>query len=139
LYIAGRLSATSDFTLAGLADGAFPKVFSEPTFIGGENQIEALNSSPTTNYPNTVENLFAQFDWNKIGTNTRWRLEWYIDEELFFSQNLSWVNADNGTQFLTRLARSGGLLDGRYRIDLYIRRDQIGNQSSQCGHWTVTH
>lgn len=133
LYIAGRLSATSDFTLAGLADGAFPKVFSEPTFIGGENQIEALNSSPTTNYPNTVENLFAQFDWNKIGTNTRWRLEWYIDEELFFSQNLSWVNADNGTQFLTRLARSGGLLDGRYRIDLYIDEIRLATNQASVG------
>jgi S1-C subfamily serine protease len=120
LYVEGRLSAVSDFTLAGGQDGNFARIFTNTRFTTAGSFQEAQSAAPINTFSAGITTIYALFDWQLIASGTLWRVDWSVDGELFYSQTQPWTGAQTGENFAMRLSSPGGLPDGSYQIDLFI-------------------
>jgi hypothetical protein len=133
LYVETRLAATSDFTIAGAQEGAFARVFGDAHFATADSPDEAASAPPASNFQTTVDALYAVFDWQQITPGTLWRMRWSVDDDVFFDQTLPWNAAENGQDFLIRLSSPSGILDGRYRLDLFVNNIQMASTQAEVG------
>lgn len=134
LYIEGRLSATSDFVIAGAAqEGVIPEVFSEVYFTTATTNAEARNAAPIRSFPATTQSLYAAFDWRQISPGTPWTLRWLVDGEPFFTQTQPWAGTESGDQFLMRLNSDGTIPDGSYRMELYVGQLMLAAVDARVG------
>jgi hypothetical protein len=133
LYIGNGLAATSDFTIAGAAQGATPEIFKNERFVSADTPDEALAASPLNNFPAGVSNLFALFDWQQMASGTLWTMRWTVDNEVFYEQSVPWNTLDSGQNFLIRLRSPGGVPDGTYRMDLLVNHVQLRSVQAQVG------
>lgn len=133
LYVEGRLAAVSDFTLAGGQDGSFARIFSDTHFTTASSIQEALSAAPITSFSAGTSPIFAMFDWQLIGSGTLWRIDWSVDNQVFFSQTQPWSGAPTGSNFLMQLASPSGLPDGTYRLDLFIGQIQFDTAQFRVG------
>ena len=133
LYIGDRLAATSDFTIAGAQQGAFPEVFRNVHFTAANSAQEALNSAPISSFPSGIENFYMSFDWQQIATNTQWTIRWSVDNEIFYEQTVPWSNAESGDGFLVRLNGLNNIPDGSYKVDLLLNNVLLASTQAQVG------
>ena len=133
LYIGGRLAATSDFTIAGAQQGAFPEVFRTIHFTTANDAQEALSGAPISNFPSGTKNLYVVFDWQQIATNTQWTIRWSVDDEVLYEQTVPWTNAESGEGFLIRLDGLNNIPDGSYKVDLLLNNVLLASTQAQVG------
>lgn len=120
VYVEGRLLATSDFVIAGVAEGAFPVVFADAHFAAANSPEEAPEAPAGSNFTTEVNTLYALFDWQQITQGTEWTVRWFVDNDLFFEEKLRWSGASQGENYLMRLSNPQGIPDGSYRVELTV-------------------
>ena len=130
LYINNALSATSDFIVAGAQEGPLPIIFTNAHFTIAQSPFEALNSPRVTSLPNSVDVLYALFDWQQIAPGTVWSVRWLVDGELFFESTEPWITTESGRGFLMSLNNPP---DGTYRIELLVNDLQITEATATVG------
>lgn len=133
LYIETRLSATSDFIIAGAQQGALPQVVTNLHFTTAANDQEALTAAPISNFSDRISALYALFDWQQIAAGTPWTLTWYVDREVFFEQTLLWTGAANGQNYLLRLSAPEGIPDATYVVEIRLNNILLGRAEAQVG------
>ncbi len=133
LYIGNGLAATSDFTIAGAAQGAFPEIFKNERFVTANTSDEALTAAPLTNFPGSVLDLYMLFDWQQIAPGTLWTMRWTVDNEIFYERTAPWNTLESGQNLLIRLSAPGGVPDGTYRMDLLVNNVQLRSARAQVG------
>ncbi|MBC7811363.1 MAG: trypsin-like peptidase domain-containing protein [Burkholderiales bacterium] len=133
LYLEGRLAATSDFTMAGAQEGAFPQIFSDPRFATANTPEDALTATSTSSFPNTLVSFYALFDWQQIARGTLWTMRWSVDDDIFYEQTIPWNAPDTGESFLVQLSDPGGIPDGTYRMDLLVNNVLLATTEAQVG------
>jgi hypothetical protein len=119
LYISSVLSTTGDFVIAGAQEGVLPAVFSNISFIRARAN-QAPIGEPATTFPDGANTLFARFDWQQLLPGTRWRLQWLVDETVFYQVVGPWSSPESGSQFTLRLTAPDGVPDGSYTLRLYV-------------------
>ncbi len=133
LYIETRLSATSDFIIAGAQQGALPQVVTNLHFTTAANDQEALTAAPISNFSDRISALYALFDWQQIAAGTPWTLTWYVDREVFFEQTLLWTGVANGQNYLLRLSAPEGIPDATYVVEIRLNNILLGRAEAQVG------
>jgi hypothetical protein len=133
LYIDSLLAATADFMVAGAREAAFARIFSDARFVTAETDAEAPTASPSTNFPDAINALYAVFDWELISQEVLWTLRWYVDDRLFYELTLPWDAAPTGENYLVRLTAPGGVPDGTYRMELLITVVGLVSIEAQVG------
>jgi hypothetical protein len=133
LYIENRLAATADFTIAGVREGAFPRVFNNLHFTTAGSPAEAAGNTAVNNFSNTVRDIYALFDWEQIAPSTLWRMRWSVDDVMFYEQIVPWNSPEVGFNFLSRLSGENGIPDGTYKLDLFINTVLLGTAEAQVG------
>ncbi|MEO8607639.1 MAG: trypsin-like peptidase domain-containing protein [Chloroflexota bacterium] len=139
LYIADtagqspRLAATSDFTIAGAQQGAYPQVFSNVHFAIADTDADAQKATPISNISDHVNVFYALFDWQQIATGTLWTIRWSVDGTPFYEQVIPWNAPESGTNFEMRLSSPSGIPDGTYKIDLLLNNVQLATAQAQVG------
>jgi S1-C subfamily serine protease len=139
LYVTGesggspRLAATSDFTIAGAQQGAFPQIFTNAHFTIAASDSEAMTSPAVSNISDQVESLYSVFSWQQIARGTLWTMRWSVDGDVFYEQTVPWSTQESGENFLTRLSSPENIPDGTYTIDLYLNNVQLASTSAQVG------
>ena len=128
-----RLAATSDFTIAGAQQGAFPQIFTNTHFTIAANNTEAATAPPVNNVSDQVDTLYSVFNWQQIARGTLWTMRWSVDSDVFYEQTVPWYTQESGENFLTRLSNPEGIPDGTYTIDLYLNSVQLASISTQVG------
>jgi hypothetical protein len=119
LYINSVLSSTGDFVIAGNQEGVLPSVFSNISFIRAQAN-QAPTGEPATTFPDGANTLYARFDWQQLSPGTRWRLQWLVDETVFYQVVAPWSSPESGSQFTLRLTSPNGVPDGSYTLRLYV-------------------
>ena len=119
LYIESALSCTGDFVIAGTQNAALPLVFRDVEFFRADETL-ASDERPGTAFPDGAPTLFAQFDWQQIALGTAWRLEWLVDDSLFYSLKGPWNNSETGDNFTLSLSAPNGIPDGTYTMRLFV-------------------
>jgi S1-C subfamily serine protease len=130
---APRLAATSDFTIAGAQQGAFPQVFTNLHFAIADNDSAALMAAPISNIADHVNVFYALFDWQRIASGTLWTIRWFVDGTPFYDQIVAWNAPESGNSFEMRLSSPNGIPDGTYRIDLLLNNVQLATAQAQVG------
>jgi S1-C subfamily serine protease len=133
LYIDGRLSATSDFTLAGAQEGAVPRVFTDAHFTSATSAEQAAVAPPVSSFSAGTTEVYAGFDWQNFALGTRWNVRWLVDGEVFFEESAPWTLGPTGENYLFRLANPQGLPDGDYRFQLYVGPLRISEAQARVG------
>jgi hypothetical protein len=133
LYIEDRLSTLGDFTVAGVREGANPRVFTESGFVIADNSMEAITANTLSASTTTVDQLYARFNWERVAPGTLLRMRWYVDNIIFHDQILPWSNPENGTNYLAELTGPQGVPDGTYRIELLIDNVVLMSEEIQIG------
>jgi hypothetical protein len=133
LYIQGRLSATSDFTLSGAQDGAFTRVFQDAHFALADNDESARVAPPLRQFSAGINSIYAVFDWRQVAIGTPWTLIWTVDNDVFFRQTIPWTASSDGAKFLIQLISETGIPDGTYRMDMYIGPVQFVSTEARVG------
>jgi hypothetical protein len=133
LYIDARLSAVSDFTLAGAQDGAFARIFSNAYVTTAASPAEARTAAPISTFSAGTDALYVLFDWQRIAPGTLFTVRWSVDSVLFYQLSVPWAAGESGTDFLMRLTAPGGIPDGTYRIDLFIDQRQFESVTARVG------
>ncbi len=133
LYIENRLGATSDFTIAGAQEGAFPHAFSNTRFTVASTPDEARAAAGVSNFPATVDTLYALFDWQQIAPGTPWTMRWTVDDDMFYEQTVPWNAPEGGQGYLIRLNSPSAIPDGTYRVDFFVNHIQLASIQAQVG------
>ncbi|MDW8172499.1 MAG: trypsin-like peptidase domain-containing protein [Anaerolineae bacterium] len=133
LYLEGLLSATGDFVIAGERVSAVPQVFLNLNFVRANNLVDLPMGNPASSYPDGANVLYGRFDWRQIAPGTSWRLEWLVDDSPFYIFSSTWVAAESGQQFSTRLSSTGRLPDATYSIRLFVNDILLATNSVTVG------
>lgn len=128
-----RLAATSDFTIAGAQQGAFPQVFSNVHFAVADSAEAVRAAAPISNIADDVNAIYAMFDWQQIAAGTPWTIRWLVDGNPFYEQVIPWNAPQSGDHFLMHLSSPNGLPDGTYRVDLLLNNVQLATAQAQVG------
>jgi hypothetical protein len=116
LYIGDQLAATSDFVIAGGANGAQAEIFTNfqfaPRQLGGQPQ-EVGES-----FPNTIEALYIFFDWRQLSLTTPWTWRWKLDNEVLYQVDGQWASASDGAGYYLSLVGNPTLPDGTYSFEI---------------------
>jgi len=133
LYIEGRLSATSDFTIAGAFEGVLPQAFQEAHFSSAESPQEAAAAPAVNSLSAGIEALYAMFDWQSFAPGTLWTLRWLVDGNVFYEQTQPWTLEQNGQNYLFRLTNPEGIPDGTYSFELLIGPVRLAQAQARVG------
>ncbi len=133
LYIQDRLTATSNFTLAGAQQGAYARIFDNARFTTANSDAEARDAAPITNFSNATGAIYALFDWEQIAPGTLWTMRWSVDDEVFYEQTQPWSGDESGSNFLVRLTSAGGIPDGTYKMELFIGALPFASTEARVG------
>ncbi|MEL6149826.1 MAG: serine protease, partial [Chloroflexota bacterium] len=120
LYINARLSATADFTIAGVPQGAFPEVFPSAHFATADTPEEAAEAPAGSNFTTEIDSLYAVFNWQQIQRGTLWTARWEVDGDTFYERTFRWDAPLDGNNFVVELTRNRGLPDGTYNFSLFV-------------------
>ena len=130
LYLNNALSATSDFIVAGAQEGPLPTIFTNAHYTIAQSPFEALNTARVTSLPNSVDVLYALFDWQQIAPGTVWTVRWLVDGELFFELTEPWITTESGNNFLLSLNNPP---DGTYTLELLVNDLKITEATASVG------
>lgn len=117
LYIEGRLAATSDFVIAGGADGSNADIFSNITFA--LSQTAGQPTLPTgRTFQGGLESLYVFFDWRQLSVGTPWTWRWKVDNDTLFSVSTQWAAPADGQFYYLSLGGVPILPDGTYTFEI---------------------
>ncbi len=133
LYIEGRLSATSDFTIAGAQEGAVPVVFTDARFASAANPQEAVGAPPSSSFSTGTERLYALFNWQGIAPGTLWTVRWLVDDGVFFEQSQPWSLSTSGRNYVLSVQNPAGLPDGTYTLELQVGAVRLARTQARIG------
>ena len=133
IYLDGRLGATSDFTIAGMPQGAFPDVFPNIHFTSANDAVEAATTPAASSFPTEIERIFVVFNWQQIQPGTRWTVRWTVDNEIFYEQSQSWDAATTGSNYVITLDQNDALPDGTYRVEILIGQVLLASDEATIG------
>ncbi|MBE0690117.1 MAG: hypothetical protein IH587_08360, partial [Anaerolineae bacterium] len=133
LYIEGRLSTTSDFTIAGAFEGVLPQAFVDAHFSSAESPQEAAAAPAVNSLGAGTETLYALFDWQSFAPGTLWTLRWLVDGNVFYEQTQPWTLDQNGQNYLFRLTNPQGIPDGTYSFEMLIGPVRLGQGQTRVG------
>jgi len=136
LYIEGRLSGTSDFTLSGGQNGAFTLVFEDTHFALADSDENAPRAAPLRQFTAEVDLIYTLFRWRQIAPGTPWVVIWSVDGDVFYRRVIPWArDADpfDNEYFLMRLIGENGIPDGTYRLDMFIGSVQFVSTEARVG------
>lgn len=115
-----RLSAIGDFVISGQPQGVLPDVFRNIEFYRADTPLAPPTGNPTIAFPDGVNTLYTQFDWQQLVPGTLWTLQWLVDGTVFFEETTPWRNVETGQDYTLRLTAPSGLPDGTYTLNLLI-------------------
>lgn len=133
IYLDGRLAATSDFTIAGLAEGAFPEIFDNVHFATANSAQEALTAPANSNFITNITTLYLLFDWQQIARGTVWTAQWSVDNTPFYERRARWLGSPSGSDYLFQLESPDGIPDGTYRLNLYVNEVLLASVEAVVG------
>jgi hypothetical protein len=133
LYIDNRLSATSDFIIAGAQQGVFPQAFTDARFVTAASPAEAVSAAAVSSFTSAVSTLYGVFNWQQLAPGTLWTLRLSVDNTAFFEQTTPWNNVDTGQNYLVRLNSESTIPDGTYRLELLINNVPLASATAQVG------
>ncbi|MCU0476426.1 MAG: serine protease, partial [Anaerolineae bacterium] len=134
LYIEGRLSALSDFTIAGSRADVRPRVFSNERFVVADTPTEAATRFPTVNVTIPPTSIYAMFDWELIAPGTIWHIRVLVDGDVFYERVEAWQLTQDGAGYALRIANPDGQLpDGTYRFELLMNNILLRTASIAIG------
>lgn len=133
IYVEGRLAVTSDFTIAGSQQGAFPQVFTQLHFTSADTPEGASISAPITSFANSVDSLYVLFDWENLSPETLWTMRWSVDGNILYERTVPWGTSESGQNFLMQLTGSRGIPDGTYQVDLLVNGILLATTQAQVG------
>jgi hypothetical protein len=133
LYIQDRLVATSDFVIAGVAQGAFPSIFSGAHFASAGSPEEAATAPGGSNFQSGLSDLYLVFDWQQVAPGTLWTVRWSVDGNIFAERTLPWAVAPSGRAFVEQLSSTDRIPDGTYTVDLLLNGVQLVSVKAQVG------
>jgi len=128
-----RLAATSDFTIAGAQQGAFPQVFTNNRFSVAQDDTAATVAPAVGNVSDQISTLYVLFNWQQIARGTLWTMRWSVDGSVFYEQTVPWNHQESGENFQVRLSSSAGIPDGAYQVDFFLNNVQLSGTSVQVG------
>jgi Trypsin-like peptidase domain len=132
LYIGDQLSATSDFIMAGALTDIRTDIFNNLTFAT-ELKEDRPGGTIGTAFTKAIDHLYATFDWRDIGTGTPWTWRWSVDNNPLFEVTQPWGAPPSGSTNWLRLAASGHLPDGSYKIELLIAGVVMSSATAKVG------
>jgi len=129
LFIDGELAEQTSIVVSGTAVSA--PTFSNIAF-GLLSDLGVLQGNGYV-LP-TGGTATAQFIYQNMEPDTPWTVVWYFNDTLVTRVDATW-NADDGTDgaYPVSLQPAGGLVAGRYRVELYI-----GGRLSTTGDFVIT-
>lgn len=134
LYIGSVLASSGDFVIAGaLREDARPLIFSNLEFIRSTDTTIAPDARAGTTFPDGANVLFVRFDWQQLAPGTNWRLEWLVDDNIFYTLSGPWNAPENGDDFTLRLTAPGSIPDGSYSVRLYVNNVPMISASASVG------
>jgi S1-C subfamily serine protease len=133
LYIDGSLSATADFTIAGVQQGALPQVFSDALFTIAASPSEAATAPGVSTFARGENEIYFAFNWQNLAQGTPWMIRWRVDGNLFFEQTVPWAQATSGSKYLMRLSSRTGLPDGTYTVELFLGPLRLSETRARIG------
>jgi len=133
IYLNGRLAATSDFSIAGAAQGAFPQVFTDAHYTDGPTDASAAEAVTISSFSAGVDSLYAVFDWQQIQRGTSWTVRWLVDGTVFYEETLRWRQENSGENFLLALEGNPTVPDGTYRLEVYVGQVQLASAEATVG------
>ena len=129
LYIKGALSATSDFTVAGVAGTPLPVIFHNLRFAAASPALAGL-AQAAASFPSDVPALYALFDWQSIAVGTPWEMRWRVDDQVFYAATNPWLAAPGGSDYSASLVDPA---DGTYALELLINNLKIAEAVAVVG------
>src|SRR5450432_1675213 len=132
MYIGDRLAATSDFIMAGGQTALKTEMFSKVGFA-----TELKDNQPGgivgTTFANSLQHLFATFDWHELGVGIPWTWRWSVDDNVLFEVTQPWGDAPDGSTSWLRLDSAGRIPDGSYKIELLVGGVVMGTATAKIG------
>lgn len=128
-----RLKTTGDFVVAGEQAGALPVVFTNLEFLRSDSPTTLPEGSPSTNFPDGANTLFARFDWQQIAPGTRWTQQWLVDGRVFYEETSLWNTTESGEDYTLRLTAPGGLPDATYTLNLLVNGVLLASEEASVG------
>ena len=130
LYVAGALSATSDFVVAGRQGAPLPAIFGNVRYTSADNPVAAQTAPAASSFPASTAALFALFDWQQIAAGTPWTLRWLVDDQAFFQTTMPWMSVNAGNDFTVSLLNPP---DGNYRLQLLVNNLLLIEEEATVG------
>ncbi len=132
LYIGDEMAATSDFIMAGGEANLQTNIFDNLSFAT-EIQDGHPGGSTGAVFANTIQHLYAFFDWRDLGTGTPWTWRWSVDGNTLFEVTAPWAGAPTGAGSWLQLATPAHLPDGSYKVDLLIAGVVMKSATAKVG------
>lgn len=132
LYLGDQMAATADFVMAGGNVAYKTSVFSNVSFAS-----DVKNNAPSgvlgTTFGNTLQHLYATFDWKDLAPGTAWTWRWSVDDNLLFEVTQPWGAPLNGSAAWLRLDSDTFLPDGSFKVELIIAGVVMGSATAKVG------
>ncbi len=127
-----ELAATSDFIMAGAQNALKTEIFSKLSFATAlqDNQPGGIVGAA---FPNTLQQLYATFDWREIAPGTPWTWRWTVDGNPLFEVTQPWTGEPSGSTFWVRLDSRGHIPDGSYKIELLVGGVVMATATAKVG------
>ncbi len=132
LWIQDRMVATSDFVIAGGAQGVESQIFSNLLFAG--NQTAGFPQPPVANqFAAGIEQLYVFFNWRQISPNTPWTWRWKVDTDTLFEANTTWTAAPTGENYYLSITGEPSLPDGTYTFEIEMGGIVVASLQARVG------
>jgi len=132
LWVGDRLSALSDFLIAGAQEGVLAQVFENERF-SSEVGAGAPAGIVTESFSNPIPSLFAFIDWRLLGSGTPWTYRWLVDGNVLFEGYEPWQGPESGSNFWMQLGSDSLLPDGSYRLDILLANQLLVSKTVRVG------
>jgi hypothetical protein len=132
LWVGDRLSALSDFLIAGAQEGVLAQVFENERF---SNEIEggAPAGTVSESFSNRISDLYAFIDWRLLGPGTPWTYRWLVDGNVLFESYAPWQGPESGSNFWMRLGSDSLLPDGSYGLQILLANQLLVSKTVRVG------
>src|SRR5258708_21122328 len=132
MYIGDRLAATSDFIMAGGQTALKTEMFSKVGFAT-ELKDDQPGGIVGTAFANTLQHLYATFDWHELGVGIPWTWRWSVDDNVLFEVTQPWGDAPDGSPSWLMLDSDSRIPDGSYKIELLVGGVVMGTATAKVG------
>jgi hypothetical protein len=132
LYINDQLALSSNFVIAGGAEGVQAAIFSNMQFSS-----EQVGGQPAgligAELPNTISDLYLFFDWRQLSQGTPWTWRWLVDNELLFESHTQWAANPDGAFYFLSLEGQPSLIDATYTLEVEMGGIIVLSQQARVG------